>query len=164
MTLTEGSITIQLPLNCAGVRFDGVNHKMSHCMKAVDFIIDTPRARIFLEIKDPDAAERPDTSLKYARRLLNAELDRDLCYKYRDSWIYLHAQSDNPKRPHYYFVLLGLSTFSTESLSARSLALQKKVSLEGPTGPWKLPFVDQVFVFNIDTWNRNFPELLATRS
>jgi hypothetical protein len=163
MTISEGAISIQLPQSCVGLRFDGVDHGMSHCMKAVDFIIDTPRSRIYLEIKDPDAAARPDTASKYTRRLVNAQLDKDLYYKYRDSWIYLHATNDNPKKPHYYFILLGLSTFSTESLAGRSLALQRKVSIEGPNGPWASPFVDQVFVFNIETWNRNFPEMLATR-
>ena len=52
MTICEGSITIEIPANCRARKFDGPEHGMSHCMKAVDFIIDTPEARIFLEIKE----------------------------------------------------------------------------------------------------------------
>lgn len=137
---------------------------MSHCMKAVDFIIDTPEARIFLEIKDPDAAVDPETSEQYAETLLRGSLDQDLFYKYRDSWLYLYASGARIDRPHYYLVLLGLSTFSTESLTVRSTALQKKVSLEGPDGPWANRYIDQVYVFNMDSWNRNFPELRAQRT
>ena len=132
-------------------------------MKAVDFILDTPSSRIFLEIKDPDAAQSPETSVEYANRLLSAALDKDLYYKYRDSWLYMHAMNISKKIPTYYFILLGLSTFSTESLSGRSLALQRKVSLDGPNGSWPKPFVDRVFVFNLESWNRNFPQLRATR-
>ena len=136
---------------------------MSHCMKAVDFILDTPAARIFLEVKDPDAAISPQTPLEYAENLYVGRLDSDLFYKYRDSWLYLYASGRMRKKAHYYFVLLGLSTISTESISRRSNALQQKTSLEGPSGPWKKPFVDQVFVFNIDSWNRNFPQFTAVR-
>lgn len=163
--IREGAISISLPSNCQARRFDGSEHGMSHCMKAVDFILDTPLARIFLEIKDPDAAESPDTSLQYAERLCAGQIDQDLYYKYRDSWLYVHAKNDIRRAvPNYYFVLLGLATFSTESISGRSLSLQQKVSIQGPNGPWNKPFVDQVFVFNLESWNRNFPQLIASRN
>lgn len=164
MTLTEGSITIGVPANCQAQRFDGSSHRMSHCMKAVDFLIDTPAARIFLEIKDPDAAQAPQTATDYANKLVSGQLDSDLYYKYRDSWLYLYAMGRRKRVPHYFFVLLGLSTFTTESLAQRSTALQRKVSLDGPNGAWRNRFVDQVFVFNLDSWNRTLPELPARRT
>ena len=163
MTLTEGSIRIAVPANCQAQRFDGSSHQMSHCMKAVDFLIDTPTARILLEIKDPDAAMAPETSTEYAEKLVLGQLDTDLYYKYRDSWLYLYAMGRRKRVPHYYFVLLGLTTFTTESLAQRSTALQRKVSLEGPNGPWRNRFVDQLFVFNLESWNRSFPQLEAQR-
>lgn len=163
MTLVEGSIRIGVPDNCQSQRFDGSSHRMSHCMKAVDFLIDTPAARIFLEIKDPDAADAPQTSLDYAEKLVHGQLDADLYYKYRDSWLYLYAAGRRKRVPHYYFILLGLTTFTTESLAQRSMALQSKVCLEGPEGPWRNRFVDQVFVFNLASWNRSFPEFPAER-
>lgn len=163
MNMQEGAIRIQVPAGCAAYRFDGEDHGMSHCMKAVDFILDTPGARIFLEIKDPDAAISPQTPLEYAEKLYVGKLDTDLVYKYRDSWLYLHANNRVRKKPYYYFILLGLSTISTDSISRRSNALQQKTSLEGPSGSWVRPFVDQVFVFNMASWNRNFPQFPAVR-
>lgn len=163
MTIQEGAIRIDLPAGCTARRFDGVGHGMSQCMKAVDFILDTPTARIFLEIKDPDAAVSPQTAVEYAETLYFGRLDSDLYYKYRDSWLYLYATGKLKKKPHYYFVLIGLSTLSTDSIYRRSNALQQKTSVEGPSGPWAKPFVDQVYVFNIDSWNRNFPEFQAVR-
>lgn len=162
MTLVEGSIRITLPANCRGARFDGDAHRLTHCMKAVDFIIDTPSARIFLEIKDPDAAGDNQISAAYAEKLESGSLDRELYYKYRDSWLYFFGLG-RVSRPSYFFVLLGLDSISVESISGRSLNLGRKVSLHGPSGPWPSPFVDQCFVFNLDTWNRNFPELRAER-
>jgi hypothetical protein len=163
MTIQEGAIRISIPDGCTAHRFDGAEHGMSHCMKAVDFILDTPSARIFLEIKDPEAAIDPETPIQYAEKLCAGKLDSDLFYKYRDSWLYLYASKRLRKKPHYYFVLLSLSTISTDSISTRSGALQKKISLEGPNGPWARPYVDQAFVFNVESWNRNFPQFHAVR-
>lgn len=163
MTIQEGAIRIEIPASCTVKRFDGNDHGMSHCMKAVDFIVDTPAARIFLEIKDPDAAVSPETPVEYAEKLCVGKLDTALLYKYRDGWLYTYANNIMRKRPHYYFILIGLAGLSTDSISRRSNALQQKTSLEGPSGPWARPFVDQVFVFNLESWNRNFPQFRAIR-
>lgn len=163
MTIQEGAIRIQIPANCKARRFDGPDHRMEHAMKAVDFIIDTPSARIFLEVKDPDAAKKPDTSKSYIQRLKAEQVDTELIYKYRDSWIYLYASKKIRKSPCYYFVLLGLETISTESMMTRRDALRRRTSLEGPDGIWTKPFVDQILVFNLESWNRSFPQFEAIR-
>lgn len=123
MTIQEGAIRIAIPAGCNAYRFDDAAHGMSHCMKAVDFILDTPAARIFLEIKDPEAAIDPQTPIQYAEKLYAGQLDSNLFYKYRDSWLYLYASKRLRKKPHYYFVLLSLSTLTTDSISQRSNAL-----------------------------------------
>lgn len=163
MTIQEGALRIAIPDNCTAHRFDDAAHGMSHCMKAVDFVLETPSARILLEIKDPDAALDPERPIQYAEKLNSEELDTDLVRKYRDSWLYLYASRRLPNKPHYYFVLISLKTLTTDSISRRSSALQNKTSIEGPTGPWARPFVDQVFVFNIESWNRIFPQFHAER-
>jgi len=52
--LTEGDL--QLTINGAiGARKfdDDSSHKLSHCMKAVDFIVEYPDFYLFIELKDP---------------------------------------------------------------------------------------------------------------
>jgi len=160
--LIEGSIQITLPDNCSALRFDGERHGLSHCMKAVDFVIETPAARIFLEIKDPYQSGRSDVVRAYTEKLLRNSLDSELCYKYRDSWLYLFADG-NQREPSYYFILIALDELSSDALVNRSQSLGKKIPLRGPRGDWSRPFVDQCFMFNLEGWNRNFPQLYARR-
>jgi len=54
-TLAEGDLQIALPAGAAGRKFDdGATHGLSHCMKAVDFIVELEDRILFIEFKDPD--------------------------------------------------------------------------------------------------------------
>lgn len=162
MIITEGAISINLPEGASAVKFDGSSHGLSHCMKAVDFVIDTPTARIYLEIKDPHASNDANIVLQYAEDLMSEKLDPELYYKYRDSWLYNFAKN-SVRQPSYYLILIALDHLSTEALAGRSVGFGKKLSLTGPPGGWATPFVDQCFIFNLEAWNRSFPQLPATR-
>ena len=56
MTLSEGDLRLTLPERVAGRQFDdGPQHGLSHCMRAVDWILEFPEYVWFIEVKDPDA-------------------------------------------------------------------------------------------------------------
>jgi len=58
-TLREGKIEIEIeiPDALSGRKFDDRTHGLSHCMKAVDFIVELVDRILFIEIKEP-----PDTT------------------------------------------------------------------------------------------------------
>lgn len=52
MVLREGNLELELPPGAKGWKFDDAGHGLSHCMKAVDFIVELPDRLFFVEIKD----------------------------------------------------------------------------------------------------------------
>ena len=54
--LAERNLRLVLPANATGRKFDiSATHKLLHCMKAVDFIIEYSAYTCFVEFKDPEA-------------------------------------------------------------------------------------------------------------
>ncbi len=87
-TLREGDIEIRLPSGARGRKFGDASHGLSHCMKAVDFIIELNDRILFVEIKDPEQAGAPGMRRgEFVRRFQVGEFDRDLARKYRDSFL-----------------------------------------------------------------------------
>lgn len=159
-SLTEGNLQITLPPSVTGRKFDDGSHGLSHCMKAVDFIIELPDRLWFVEFKDP---EHPDATAKngkiFAEEFKAGQLDENLKYKYRDTFLYQWAAA-NVEKPAYYFVLIAISTLSHAELLSRSEDLQRKLPVSGPRGVWTRQVVAGCHVFNIETWNMklsNFP-------
>lgn len=159
--LQEGQLRISLPPSCSGRKFDDHSHGLSHCMKAVDFIIETPNSIIFLEIKDPDSAP-PERRQAYTEELVAGIVDNDLKYKFRDTWLYLHA-TQKLNKPVNFFVVIGLSSLTSEALAARSTALSRQLPLSGVAAGWANPLANTCKVFNIETWNRVLAEFLIVR-
>ena len=54
-TLVEGDLQLELPDTVMGRRFDDAGHGLSHCMSAVDWIVELAAQTCFVEVKDPDA-------------------------------------------------------------------------------------------------------------
>jgi hypothetical protein len=162
MSITEGSITITIPAECTATRFDGEGHGLSHCMKAVDFLIETPNATILLELKDPDAApdERRDA---WIQRLSSGQIDNELKMKFRDTWLYLYGM-DRIHKPIYFLVLIGLAGLSSDALASRSEHLQRQLPIQGPVGDWVNSLLEHCSVHNLDSWNRVFDRFQATRT
>ncbi|MFO8156025.1 MAG: hypothetical protein R6U87_08495, partial [Thiohalospira sp.] len=68
---------------------DQQNHPLSHCMKSVDFIIEWQERYWFVEFKDPQHPEAEEENrLEFMERFCGGALDKDLKYKYRDSFLY----------------------------------------------------------------------------
>ena len=84
-TLSEGDLRLTLPASVNGRKFDDEQHGLSHCMKAVDWILELPERFCFIEIKDPDAPGARDHGNRndFLRKFLSGELTGDLVVKFR---------------------------------------------------------------------------------
>ncbi len=165
MILREEGLQIKFPNGTNVRKFDdNTTHGLSHCMKAVDFIVELPECYYFIEFKDPDNPNAPEKERrKWDMRLEKGELLELLKYKYRDSFLYLWA-TDSIDKPVFYLVLL-----CRESLTEYEMLHQKdKLAKILPTAKtskhlFKRNFVEDCEVFNLKTWNKRFPEYPISR-
>ncbi len=163
--LVENNLQIALPPSAAGRKFDdNMAHGLSHCMKAVDFIVELKDHLLFVEIKDPDQPNATHERREaFIERFLSGHLDADLKTKYRDSWLYewAHGRVD---KPVIYLVLLGASTLSDAELLARTDALKRQLPVLGPNAQlWSRSFVASCAVLNLAAWNKALPQFRASR-
>ncbi len=164
MVLTEGNLQLMVNGAVAAWKFDGAGHGLSHCMKAVDFIIELSDCYLYVEFKDPQApAASQQVGTNYLESFQRGQLDEDFKYKYRDSYLYEWA-SGRADKPIDYLVLIALDTLRTPMLNRRRRELQRKLPELGPGDqPWHKPFVRSCAVFNLYTWNLRFPDFQVTR-
>lgn len=165
MVLSEGDLKITLPSNATGRKFDDeTTHGLSHCMKAVDFIIDLEDRILFVELKDPDnPAAKTGNREEHIEKFRSGQLDSDLKSKYRDSFLYEWA-SGREVKPVFFFVLIAASVLSDADLLARTDALRRQIPLAGPRElQWKRPLLAGCAVMNLATWNRVLPQFPVTR-
>lgn len=163
--LTEGNLQIAIS-DAAGIvnwrKFDGPEHGLSHCMQAVDFIIELSDRYQFIEIKDP---QHPQSSASdYGQRFNQGNIDQDFMYKYRDTFLYelAHGRAD---KPIHYLMLIALDTLKPADLQTRQRAMQSKLPQLDPEGrQWSRPIVKDCAVFNMDAWNRHLPQYPVTRT
>lgn len=162
--IIEGDIQINLPDGLVFRRFDDeFSHGLSHCMKAVDYIIDMEDKIIFLEFKDPDNPNAKDQNREeFFEKLTSGKIDSDLKTKFRDSFLYEWGYGRVDK-PVYYWILIGAERLDSIQLLRRTDALKKQLPVNGPAGkPWKNAFVAGCTVMNLLAWNKqlaNFPAI-----
>ena len=163
--LVEGNIQITLPPGTTFRKFDDPSsHGLSHCMKAVDFVIELPDKVLFIEIKDPQhPLAKPADTARFISEFRGEKLDEDLKYKYRDSFLYEWA-SGRANKPVHYWVIVAIDDLKTAHMLTRTDALKRKLPLNGPSSrPWKNPIVAGCTVVNIKRWNHYWPAFQATR-
>lgn len=165
-TLTEGDLQITINEDVIETRkFDDHSvHGLSYCMKAVDFIVELTDRYLFIEIKDPQAPEVPAQGRDaFIQNFQRGQIDEDLKYKYRDSFIYEWA-SGGANKPIYYLILIGLDTLSTPMLLDRRRTLERNLPLHVPGAvAWTRSVVSFCGVFNVSSWNERFPKYPVTR-
>ena len=165
-TLTESDLQITINENVVNAhRFDDrASHGLSHCMSAVDFVVELTESYLFIEIKDPQAPHVPDRETsRFYQRFVGEQLDEEFKYKYRDSFLYEWA-SGRANKPIHYLVLIGLDFLTKAELARRTVALGQKLPLLGPEAiAWARPVVESCSVFNISSWNETFPRYPVTR-
>lgn len=136
-------------------------HKMAHCMKTVDFIVEWPDEFWFLEVKDPSCSKIPD-NLKseeideFVSKIKNRTLfSHELGPKLKDSFLYLYLRGRLPSKNLKYLVLLtipiddppGFLGFCTDEL-------KRSCCLLGPENPtWHNQYIKNVLIFNEHSWN-----------
>ena len=163
-TLREGDLELSVPLRATGRTFDDATHGLSHCMKAVDFVVELPDRILFIEVKDPEnpAATCADQA-EFISRFQSGEIDRDLALKYRDSFLYEWAASRLAK-PIHYFVLVAIAAMDAAMLLSRTDALKRQLPFDGPgSGAWTRRIATQCVVLNIDAWNQYLPSFPVKR-
>ena len=164
MELCERNLKIQIPKGALGRKFDDENHGLSHCMKAVDFILEFTDKIYFVEFKDPDNPKASDEDRqKFLAKFSLEPAVRDLAFKFRDSWLYENAE-DRVKKPISYLVLIAAKALDKPKLLTVTDHLKRQIPCSGPGGrPWKKPFAAGCAVMNIDEWNTIFPTMLVSR-
>ena len=162
-TLREGELRITLPETASGRNFDSPAHGLSHCMKAVDWIIDLPDRVYFIEIKDPDAqgaTAHPERD-RHIEDLRAGRLDDALIGKFRDSFLYEWACGRDDK-PISYFVVIACSALDDALLLGRTDGLKRRLPA-GLHPNWRRAIAQDCLVFNVEKWNRAFPQFPLER-
>ena len=164
IVFTEGNLQITVDNEISARRFDGPDHRLSHCMRAVDFVVELRDCYQFIEIKDPQNPGAPaGADARYAETLLSGGITDELKYKYRDSFLYEWA-SGRVDKPVDYLVLIALDQLSEPQLSVVNDMLRRNLPIRGPRSePWPRPIVRNCGVFNIVSWNRSFPDYPVRR-
>ncbi len=167
-TLTEGNLQITFPRGANARKFDDESHGLSHCMKAVDFIVELTDRVSFIEIKDPEHPCAPSEDRKaFLEKFQSERLDKDLVYKFRDSFLYEWA-CERIDKPIDYWILIASETLTKAHLGPRTEAIKRKLPLsrelpESAKKQWKREIVAKCGVFNICTWNKYFPNYPVKR-
>lgn len=151
LALQEQELLFEFVGAVRGRKFDDHEHGLTHCMKAVDFVVEYPDHDLFVEVKDPDqSGAPPERQAAFVRKLQSDELVRDLARKYRDSWLYRWAE--RPDKPVRYVLLLQLSTLTPPLLGNLAERLKRELPLQGP-GHWTRTLVQGVAVLDMRQWN-----------
>ena len=153
----------------SAVKFDSKDHDLSRLMKAVDYVVEWEDQFWLVEVKDPENSNIP---LRYqdkaGRDFFEKIQSKSLIYaelfpKFIDSLIYLGLDRGIPSKPMYFLTLIGLSSLVPAQLGALSNKLLQHYDgcLKGPTDGWSKGF--SVQIFNLELWNRAFPQCPVTR-
>lgn len=130
-------------------------------MHRVDFVVEVDEAIVFVEIKDPSNPRAQEKGVeKFRKELIDGTLSSTFAAKFIDSFLYRWAE-EKVHKPVYY---LNLVTLDAELLPNFSDEIAKKLPPMGKAMPrWKRQLVVNCQVFNLDTWNDNFPKWPVTR-
>ncbi|MDL2268640.1 hypothetical protein LJC71_09205 [Desulfosarcina sp. OttesenSCG-928-A07] len=159
MILQEGMLQFDFAGAVDAFKFDeqdralATYHGLSHCMKAVDFVVEYPDHYLFVEIKDPKNSNR------YGSAQDKLTLIKNLTTKFRDTFLYRWAENQLDK-PVRYQCLVELD-------NAQTLYLMNQLKNQLPTNKhparWQRPLVHLCAVANQATWNITFPNIQINR-
>ncbi len=161
--LIEGELEFDFRKAIRAERFDEEKrHRMSHCMKAVDFLVEWPDALWFIEVKDPSKSSIPDHLSNKERRNFIERMKKKVLFheelgpKAKDSFLYLHLMGEVPEKPIKYFVLLALRELDKALLSFSARELKQASCLIGPNNSeWRNRYICAAAVYNLETWNQH---------
>ena len=158
----EGDLQITIANVLDARKFDDNSHGLSHCMKAVDFVVELPDMYLFIEFKDPEhPSSKTEQRQQFTQSFSSGELDEELKYKYRDSLLYEWA-SGRADKPVRYYILVAIEELTEANLQARTEGLRGKLPVSGPSS-WTRQIVQNCAVFNLATWNERLPNFQVRR-
>lgn len=161
-TLVEGDLRITIDDKLQARRFDGPEHGLSHCMKAVDFVIELPDRIIYVEFKDPDHPQaRYESRQEFINDLTSRVLIEELKQKYRDSFLYEWA-TGRVDKPVHFAVLVAMSALTQDILISKTEELARALPVSGAKS-WVRPIAHSCSIFNVASWNLHMPEFPVTR-
>jgi len=165
-TLWERDLCIDFTDALDGFVFDQMKPTLPNfhgiaVMHRVDFIVELPDAWLFVEVKDPGNPKAQAEGLhKFFTELNNGTLGNTFAGKFMDSFVYRWAEEKTNKPIHY----ISLVTLDAALLLNLSDEIAKKLPPMGmPTPRWQRQLFANCQVFNIETWNENFPKWPVTR-
>lgn len=137
---------------------DDSRHGLSHCMKAVDFVVELQEAYLFIEVKDPShpSAIAKDVR-KFQNKAVDGRLQKDIVEKFRDSFLYRWAEEKLDK-PVYF---LSLITLEEALLKNFQDELHRRLPMN--SNRWAKQMALGCHVLNISSWNRSFPKWQVQR-
>ncbi|MFH1138285.1 MAG: hypothetical protein V1816_19610 [Pseudomonadota bacterium] len=169
--LVEGDIEFDFSAAVCAERFDDEEkHKLSHCFKRIDFLVEWPDSLWLVEVKDPSSGRIPPECREGKKDDFLDELksqtlfSKALAPKLKDSFLYLHLNDELPPKPLKYFVFIGLGELDDAMLGHNSTLLKRHCCLTGPDGEgWRNPYITNAMVFNEKSWNRTLPRCPVRR-
>ena len=150
----EGDLEVYFAGAISARRFDDSDHGLSHCMKAVDFVVELRDRYLYIEFKDPKhPRSRPLDRKKFASRFQSGELDEELKVKFRDTFLYEWA-SGRADKPVFFLVLVALEGQDVRLLGPRAASLRRNLPTgKAASGNWIRPIAHDAAFFNIASWN-----------
>lgn len=167
VSLSDGEIQIEFQGVLNAEKFDDDRHRMSHCLKAVDFLCDWPCDLWLVELKDPEESVIPlqhkaNSVAQFTRELSSDEYFRGvLAQKLKDTILYLHLDCRLPDKPMKYVVLAGLSSMDSAMMLNALDRLRKACGDPKQGVSWQREYA--VTFLNIEQWNKRFPHCPAKR-
>jgi len=134
-------------------------------MKGVDIVAEFDEAYVYVELKDYDDSSSYDIlgaandSEKESRQASFKWLKNYLKYKFRDSYLYRHAEQKVEKPIHY----ICLVTFDNALTSRMQKSLKKELPVGKASRRWVQALAKSCQVVNLDKWNENFPKWPVSR-
>ena len=166
MKLAERDLSFDFTNAVDGLIFDQMKPTLPNfhgisVMHRVDFVVEMVEAWVFVEVKDPGNPNAQAKGLaKFFGELNDGTLSGTFAAKFIDSFVYRWAEGKVNKPIHY----ISLVTLEPALLLSLSDEIAKKLPPMGmPTPRWQRQLVENCQVFNIDTWNENFPKWPVTR-
>jgi len=161
MKFQEGDLSIDFTDAINGLVFDQMKRHLPNYhgiseMHRVDFIVEVEDALIFVEIKDPENPKaRAEGLRKFFQQLNDGTLYKTFACKFMDSFVYRWAEDEIKKPIHY----ISLVTLDKALLLNLSDEIAKQLPPTGrPVTRWQRAFLESCQVFNLETWNEEFPK------
>ncbi len=163
MIVSEGDMRFDFSKALSCKKFDNNDHGLSHCMKAVDFILESDDKIYFVEVKDPQHPSARNLE-ENINSIISGNLVKNILVpKCRDSFLYEYAM-DNISKPVLFLVLIGLDSLSAADLSNQTDKLKKHIPIDGPSGiSWPKRFIEGCMIMNLQTWNKHITQFPVSR-